>query len=58
MTFAAFVDAVAHEGKGKAGRRRVSRFPPDVCAHPYATGLNEAQTTLFLQRGRGHHRRQ
>jgi hypothetical protein len=49
VTFAAFVDAVAHAGKGKSGAARVSRFPPDVCSHPYATGLNEAQTTLFLQ---------
>jgi hypothetical protein len=48
VTFAAFVDAVAHGGKGKAGAARVSRFPPDVCSHPYANGLNEAQTTLFL----------
>jgi len=48
VTFAAFVDAVAHGGKGKRGAARVSRFPPDVCSHPYATGLNEAQTTLFL----------
>jgi hypothetical protein len=48
VTFEAFVDAVAHGGKGKAGAARGSRFPPDVCSHPYATGLNEAQTTLFL----------
>jgi hypothetical protein len=48
VTFAAFLDAVAHGGKGKRGAARVSRFPPDVCSHPYATGLNEAQTTLFL----------
>ena len=34
--------------KGETGAARVSRFPPDVCSHPYATGLNEAQTTLFL----------
>src|SRR5262245_15304198 len=48
VTFEAFVDAVAHGGKEKRGAARVSRFPPDVCSHPYATGLNEAQTTLFL----------
>ncbi len=48
VTFEAFVDAVAHGGKGKRGAARVSRFPPDVCSHPYATGLSEAQTTLFL----------
>ena len=53
VTFAAFVDAVAHGGKGKAGAARVSRFPPDVCSHPYATGLNEAQTTLFLKAAGG-----
>ena len=29
VTFAAFVDAVAHAGKGKSGAARVSRFPPD-----------------------------
>jgi len=48
VTFAAFVDAVAHTGKAKAGAARASRFPPDVCSHPYAPGLNEAQTTAFL----------
>ncbi|HEY6636074.1 MAG TPA: hypothetical protein VIZ61_00190 [Solirubrobacterales bacterium] len=48
VTFAAFVDAVAHKGKGKAGAARASRFPPDVCSHPYAAGLDEAQTTGFL----------
>jgi hypothetical protein len=48
VTFAAFVDAVAHGGKEKRGAARVSRLPSDVCSHPYATGLNEAQTTLFL----------
>jgi hypothetical protein len=48
VTFAAFVDAVAHGGKQKRGAARVSRFPSDTCSHPYATGLNEAQTTLFL----------
>jgi triacylglycerol lipase len=53
VTFAAFVDAVAHAGKGKRGAARVSRFPSDVCSHPYATGLNEAQTTLFLNAAGG-----
>jgi hypothetical protein len=48
VTFAAFVDAVAHGGKGKRGAARASRFPPDTCSHPYATGLDEAQTSLFL----------
>jgi triacylglycerol lipase len=53
VTFAAFVDAVAHAGKGRSGAARVSRFPADVCSHPFATGLNEAQTTLFLQAAGG-----
>jgi hypothetical protein len=48
VTFAAFTDALAHNGKQKQGAARASRFPPDVCSHPYAPGLNEAQTTLFL----------
>jgi hypothetical protein len=26
----------------------VSRFPSDTCDHPYATGLDEAQTSAFL----------
>jgi hypothetical protein len=49
VTFGAFVDAIAHGGKEKKGAAKVSRLPPDVCDHPYATGLDEAQTTLFLQ---------
>ncbi|HSD25103.1 MAG TPA: hypothetical protein VLB79_12335 [Solirubrobacterales bacterium] len=53
VTFAAFVDAVAHGGKGRRGAARASRFPPDVCSHPYAAGLNEAQTTLFLNAAGG-----
>jgi hypothetical protein len=53
VTFAAFIDAVAHGGKGKRGAARPSRFPPDTCSHPYATGLNEAQTTLFLNAAGG-----
>ena len=53
VTFAAFVDAVARGGKGRSGAASVSRFPPDVCSHPYATGLNEAQTTLFLNAAGG-----
>jgi hypothetical protein len=53
VTFAAFVDAVAHAGKEKRGAARVSRFPSNVCGHPYATGLNEAQTTLFLNAAGG-----
>ena len=53
VTFAAFVDAVAHGGKGKRGAARPTRFPPDTCSHPYAAGLNEAQTTLFLNAAGG-----
>ncbi len=53
VTFAAFADAVAHPGKGKRGAARVSRFPSDVCAHPFAPGLNEAQTSLFLNASGG-----
>lgn len=53
VTFAALTDAVAHAGKGKRGAARVSRFPTDVCSHPYAPGLNEAQTTLFLNASGG-----
>ena len=32
-----------------AGRLKLAVIPSDVCSHPYAPGLNEAQTTLFLQ---------
>jgi hypothetical protein len=53
VTAAAFMDAIAHPGKGLRGAARVSRFPPDVCSHPYAPGLNEAQTTLFLNAAGG-----
>lgn len=43
VTFAAFADALAHKGPAK-----VSRLPADVCAHPYAPGLDEAMTSAFL----------
>ena len=49
VTFAAFVDAIEHDGKGKKGAAKVSRFPRDTCDHPYATGLDEAQTSAFLE---------
>lgn len=49
VTFEAFIDAIAHGGKEKKGAAKVSRFPANVCDHPYATGLDEAQTTLFLE---------
>ncbi len=39
VTFAAFTDAVAHDGAA-----RVARLPKDVCAHPYAPGLDEQAT--------------
>jgi len=48
VTFAAFVDAIAHKGRGRRGAAKVSRFPPGVCDHPYADGLDEARTTAFL----------
>lgn len=44
VTFAAFADAISHKGPAK-----ISRLPSDVCAHPYALGLNETTTTLFLE---------
>jgi hypothetical protein len=53
VTFAAFVDAIQHRGKGKKGAAKVSRFPGDVCDHPYASGLDEAQTTAFLNASGG-----
>jgi hypothetical protein len=43
VTIAAMVDAATHRGPA-----RVSRLPADVCSHPYGTGLDEAQTTFFL----------
>jgi hypothetical protein len=43
VTFAALVDAISHKGPAK-----VSRFPADVCAHPYAPGLNETTTNNIL----------
>jgi triacylglycerol lipase len=48
VSFAAFADAVGHRGRGLRGAAKVSRLPPGVCDHPYATGLDEAQTTAFL----------
>jgi hypothetical protein len=44
VTFAALADAISHKGAAKA-----SRLPGDVCSHPYATGLNEEQTTKLLE---------
>lgn len=44
VTIAALADAVAHRGPA-----RVSRLPGDVCAHPYGSGLDEGQTSLFLR---------
>ena len=43
VTFAAFADALTHAGPAK-----LSRLPKDVCAHPYAPGLDEAGTTALL----------
>jgi triacylglycerol lipase len=43
VTIAALADAVGHPGAAK-----VSRFPADVCDHPYGTGLDERRTSAFL----------
>ena len=43
VTFAAFRDALTHAGPAK-----ISRLPKDVCAHPYAPGLDEAGTASLL----------
>lgn len=43
VTIAALADAVAHRGPAL-----ISRFPGDVCAHPYGAGLDEARTSQFL----------
>jgi hypothetical protein len=43
VTFAAFTDAISHTGAA-----RVSRLPKDVCAHPYAPGLDEGATSAVL----------
>ncbi len=43
VTFAAFKDALSHAGPAK-----VSRLPKDVCARPYADGLDEAGTTALI----------
>jgi hypothetical protein len=48
VTFAAIADAVAQKGKQAAGAADTSRFPADVCDHPYAPGLDETETTGFL----------
>ena len=48
VSFEAFTDAIEHRGKGRQGAAKVSRLPSDVCDHPYATGLDEAQTSAFL----------
>jgi hypothetical protein len=43
VTFGAFIDAIRHRGAAK-----VSRLASDVCAHPYAPGLDEATTGALL----------
>ncbi len=52
VTFAAFEDAVSHNGRGRKGAARVSRLPSNVCANPFAPGLDEA-TTMGLLRAAG-----
>ena len=46
VTLAALADALAHRGAA-----RPSRFPPDVCDHPFGSGLDEPQTAQFLALG-------
>jgi hypothetical protein len=53
VSFAAFVDAIERNRKGKQGAAKVSRLPSDVCDRPYATGLDEAQTSAFLSASGG-----
>ncbi len=48
VTFALFLDAMSHAGKGIKGAGSASRLPADVCDHPYGTGFDEAKTTGFL----------
>jgi hypothetical protein len=43
VTFALALDALTHAGAAQA-----SRLPADVCAHPYAPGLDEAATTALI----------
>jgi len=43
VTFALFDDAITHRGPA-----RVSRLPGDVCAHPYAPGLEEQVTANLI----------
>jgi hypothetical protein len=43
VTFAAFADAIAHDGAA-----RVARLPMGVCSHPYAPGLDVAGTNAIL----------
>lgn len=43
VTFALAEDAISHKGPA-----RVPRLPKDVCDHPYAPGLDEAQTTAII----------
>jgi len=44
VTVAVLADAVRHMGSAN-----LSRLPPDVCSHPYGTGLDEQQTAFFLE---------
>jgi triacylglycerol lipase len=53
VTFAAFADAIEHNGEGKKGAAKVSRLPGDVCDHPYAPGLDETQTDALLSAAGG-----
>jgi triacylglycerol lipase len=46
VTIAVLADAIRYRGAAKP-----SRLPPDVCSHPYGTGLDEQQTAFFLELG-------
>jgi triacylglycerol lipase len=46
VTLGVLADAITQRGPAKP-----SRLPPDVCSHPYGTGLDEQQTELFLELG-------
>jgi len=48
VTFELVRDAIRHRGAAKR-----SRLPADVCSHPYADGLDEAQTAAILDGAAG-----
>ena len=48
VSFADSIDAIERNRNGTQGAAKVSRLPGDVCDHPYATGVDETQTSAFL----------